>query len=143
MALVIQSGEVSEMPQPSKAFPKCMNWRIDNEPPNAPVNSEPHGTPWFDEAIEDGCVGLCSNNTDDKNFITAESLMITGVALLICVTISGLMLGVLHCLKKQAGRARRGYQKIRWAPHGHIQPYSSLSYKDEPKNENTQENINI
>ncbi|KAK3730124.1 hypothetical protein RRG08_030555 [Elysia crispata] len=131
MALVIQSGEVSEMPQPPIAFPKCKSWEMDDVPPDDHKRHAAPDTSLVAEGEDDGCMGLCSNNTHRK-FFTTESLMITGVALLICLSLPAIMLGALYCLRRMRGQGSTSpYRIIRRSAHGQVGPYSSLSERDE------------
>ena len=131
MALVIQSGEVSEMPQPPIAFPKCKSWEMDDVPPDDHKRHAAPDTSLVAEGEDDGCMGLCSNNTHRK-FFTTESLMITGVALLICLSLPAIMLGALYCLRRMRGQGSTSpYRIIRRSAYGQVGPYSSLSERDE------------
>ncbi|RUS81194.1 hypothetical protein EGW08_011059 [Elysia chlorotica] len=130
MAMVIQSGEVSEMPQPPIAFPKCKSWEMDDEPPKDHGNHEELKTSLTDDGEGGGCVGLCSNNTR-RNFFTAESFMITGVALLICLSIPAVMLGALYCVRRVRGHRARPTLIRCSSSYCQVGPYSSLSSRDE------------
>ncbi|GFS09362.1 laccase, partial [Elysia marginata] len=127
MALIIQSGDVSQMPQPPNAFPKCKNWELQDEPPHGRHGNltavKQHAT----LASTATRVEICS----ERQLITAESVMIIGIAIMICLMLPAIMLLVLCCLRR-LGKGRRSArsQSIRWSLHTQVPRYRSLSQGD-------------
>ncbi|GFR72286.1 laccase-4 [Elysia marginata] len=115
MALVIQSGNVSEMPLPPYGFPKCKNWDTDDTPPQ-PLPLATGGE--FDS---------------QGNFSTiAETPVIVGIAVLICVSLVAVMLGILHCLRARSRDGDSRYQLIQSSTaHSQAGPYRSLRETNE------------
>ncbi|GFO41365.1 laccase [Plakobranchus ocellatus] len=123
MALVLQSGNVKDFPKPPRMFPKCYSWSEDDEPAgddHVDLNSR---------SLPGGGEDNLGANKTERDFLDGESLMIVGVAALVCLAVPAVLLALLVYRQRRQNRAP--YRRLKYCSARHAGPYRSTSTRDE------------